>query len=68
LGVDVKKVENDNEKLNSMALSFIKVALDKSIFPRIIACVSTQEAWVTLREGYQGSLKVKEVKLQILRR
>jgi len=30
--------------------------------------VSAQEAWTTLREGYQGSLKVKEVKLQTLTR
>ena len=51
-----------------MALSYIQATLDRSIFPRILACVSTQEAWAALREGYQGSLKVKEVKLQTLRR
>ena len=68
LSVDAKKETKENERQNSMALSFIQETLDRSIFPRISACVLAQEAWAVLREGYQGSLKLKEVKLQTLRR
>ena len=49
LSVDAKKEAKANERQNSMALSFIQVALDKSIFPRILACVLAQEAWAILR-------------------
>jgi len=37
LGADAKKESKENERQNSMALSFIQAALDKSIFPRILA-------------------------------
>ena len=52
LSVDAKKEAKENERQNSMALSFIQAALDRSIFPRISACVSAQEAWAILSEGY----------------
>ena len=36
---DAKKEAKENERQNSMALSFIQATLDRSIFPRILACV-----------------------------
>ena len=56
LSANGKKKTKENERQNSMSLSFISTY------------VLAQEAWAVLREGYQGSLKVKEVKLQTLRR
>ena len=40
LSVDVKKEVKENERQNSMILSFIQVALDKSIFSKLSTCVS----------------------------
>jgi hypothetical protein len=39
-----------------------------SIFPRIAATTKSKQAWETLQNAYQGSSKVKFVKLQLLRR
>ena len=39
LSADAKKEAKENERQNSMVLSFIQATLDRSIFPRILACV-----------------------------
>lgn len=44
LSADAKKEAKENERQNSMALSFIQAMLDRSIFSKISTCVSAQEA------------------------
>lgn len=39
-----------------------------SIFPRLVGVTKSKEAWDALQQAYQGSDKVKIVKLQPLRR
>ena len=42
--------------------------MDISIFPKIAECGMSHDAWETFEKVCNGSLKVKVVKLQILRR
>jgi len=39
-----------------------------SIFPRLVGVTKSKEAWDALQQAYQGTDKVKIVKLQPLRR
>jgi len=38
------------------------------VFPRITECGKSHDAWETLEKAYKGSVKVRIVKLQMLRR
>jgi len=67
LSVDDKKAMKECRSKNSLALSHLQEALDRSIFPRIAGCKIAKEAWAVLKAGFQGSDQVKEVKLQTLR-
>ncbi|XP_073103322.1 uncharacterized protein [Elaeis guineensis] len=58
----------ENRKKDSKALLVIQQAVDESIFSRIVAATKSQKAWMILEKEYQGSDKVKIVKLQGLRR
>jgi predicted glycosyltransferase len=46
----------------------IQQALADTIFPRIIGAKTAKEAWDILQEEFQGTTKVRLVKLQSLRR
>ncbi|GKE52349.1 hypothetical protein Tco_1487505 [Tanacetum coccineum] len=65
-GDDAQKKEN--VKRDAKALFFIQQAMDNSIFLRISAALTANQAWAILKTGYQGSTKVITVKLQSLRR
>ena len=67
LSADDKKAMKECRSKNSLALSHLQAALDRSIFPRIGGCKTAKEAWAVLKAGFQGSDQVKEVKLQTLR-
>lgn len=41
--------------------------MEKILFPRIASYTTSNEAWKALKDGYQGSAKVKKVKLQTLK-
>eukprot|EP01018_Ginkgo_biloba_P027383 Gb_35303 [translate_table: standard] len=58
----------ENRKKDAKALSYIQMALSDSIFPRIAAATNSKQAWDILQNAFQGSAKVKLVKLQLLRR
>jgi hypothetical protein len=58
----------ENRKKNSKALFFIQQAMHDSIFPILDATTKSKEAWDVLQQTYQGTNKVKVVKLQSLRR
>ena len=44
------------------------MAMDKSIFPRIASCTTDKDAWKALKDGYQGSNQVKQVRIKPLKR
>ena len=50
------------------ALFILQTWVDISIFPKIAECGMSSDAWETFEKACNGSLKVKVVKLQILRR
>ncbi|KAK4398911.1 hypothetical protein Sango_1366600 [Sesamum angolense] len=61
------KLENKKAK-DSEALYYIQTAVADHIFPRISVATSAKEAWSILQKEYQGSAKVRIIKLQTLRR
>ncbi|KAK4386398.1 putative disease resistance protein [Sesamum angolense] len=61
------KLENKKAK-DSEALYYIQTTVADHIFPRISVATSTKEAWSILQKEYQGSAKVRIIKLQTLRR
>ncbi|KAL0387812.1 UNVERIFIED_CONTAM: Retrovirus-related Pol polyprotein from transposon TNT 1-94 [Sesamum radiatum] len=65
--VEKGKLENKKAK-DSEALYYIQTAVADHIFPRISVATSAKEAWSILQKEYQGSAKVRIIKLQTLRR
>lgn len=47
------KIAKEAHKKNSFALYHLQASLDKSIFPSIASCTSTQYAWKACKEGYK---------------
>jgi hypothetical protein len=62
------QLRENRKKKDSKALFFIQQAVHDSIFPRLVATTKSKEAWDVLQQAYQGTDKVKVVKLQSLRR
>ena len=58
----------ENRKKDNKALGLIQQGLNESIFPKILSAESSKKSWDTLKTCYQGVTKVKNVKLQNLRR
>ena len=63
-----KKELKKNKQKNSKALFTLQQAVTDPIFPRIMGAKTTKEAWNTLQEEFQRSVKVCVIKLQSLRR
>ncbi|KAL3729300.1 hypothetical protein ACJRO7_026409 [Eucalyptus globulus] len=61
-------VSKDQLQKDAKALYFIQQALSETVFPRIIGARTAKEAWDILREEFQGSEKVRIIRLQTLRR
>ena len=57
-----------NRKKDNKPLGLIQQGLSESIYPNISSVESSKKAWDTLKMCYQGVTKVKNVKLQNLRR
>ena len=57
-----------NWKKDNKALGLIQQGLSESIFLKISSAESSKKSWDTLETCYQGVTKVKNVKLQNLRR
>ncbi|MQL74490.1 hypothetical protein Taro_006850 [Colocasia esculenta] len=64
-----KWTEDDKKKisLNCKAKSILCCALSKKEFNRIFACKSAMEMWEKLRITYEGTGKVKETRIDILK-
>ncbi|KAJ4789254.1 polyprotein [Rhynchospora pubera] len=58
----------DTAKRDAKALFFIQQAVHESLFAKIAAATTANEAWTTLKIAFQGSSKVIAIKLQGLRR
>ena len=58
----------ENWKKDNKALGLIQQGLSEYIFPKISSVESSKKVWDTLETCYQGVTKVKNVKLQNLRR
>ena len=58
----------ENWKKDNKSLGLIQQGLSESIFPKITSVDSSNKSWDTLETCYQGATKVKNVKLQNLRR
>ena len=58
----------ENKPKDSKALYILQQAMDDAIFPRIMDATSSKDAWNILQEEFQGSVKVRAIKLQSLRR
>jgi len=63
-----KDLIKENKKKDAKALFFIQQAMEESIFPWVAAATRSKHAWDTLQNSYQGTSKVKLVRLQMLRR
>ena len=63
-----KDILKQNKKKDSKALFFIQQEMEESIFPWVVAATRSKHAWDTLQNSYQGTSKVKLVRLQMLRR
>ena len=63
-----KDVLREQRKKDGKALFYINQAMHESILPRVAATTNAKKAWDTLETSYQGLGKVKNSKLQILRR
>src|ERR1044072_2487080 len=66
LNATQEKELKKNKQKNSKALFTLQQAVTNAIFPRIMGAKTAKEAWNT--EEFQGSDKLRAVKLQSLRR
>ena len=57
----------DTAKRDAKALFFIQQAVHESVFAKIAAAETANQAWSTLKTAFQGSSKVVAIKLQGLR-
>ena len=58
----------ENQKKDNKSLGLVQQGLSESIFLKISNSEFSKKAWDTLETCYQGVTKVKNVKLQNLRR
>jgi uncharacterized membrane protein YgcG len=58
----------ETKKSNAKALCLIQQSIDDVVFPKIAASTTAKDAWNVLKTSYEGSVRVKAVKLQTLRR
>ncbi|XP_062088349.1 uncharacterized protein LOC133794923 [Humulus lupulus] len=68
LSENQKKALEENQQKDSQALFCLQQAMTDDIFPRIMGVSVAKEAWDTLQEEFQGTVKVRTVKLHKLRR
>ena len=62
------KYHNDECSKKFKALTFIHQSVSDAIFPRILGAQTAKEAWDKLRDEFQGSERVRSVKLLTLKR
>ena len=63
-----RRLKKEAEKKNTMALFHTQMALEKSLFPKIVDAQTTKEAWKTLKDAYHRNEQIKVMKLQTLKR
>ena len=68
LSGDESRLLKEKKQKDALALGKIQQAVSDTIFPRIMAAAKAKEAWDILQQEFQGSTKVRSIKLQHLRR
>lgn len=68
MGEQAKTAKKLAQKNNSFALYHLQASMGTAIFPRIASCTSAKDAWEALKQGFQGSTQIKQVRLQTLKR
>jgi len=63
-----KQELKENRKKDAKALFLIQQSISEKIFPRITGARSSKEAWEILQKEFQGSDKVRSVKLLTIKR
>eukprot|EP00253_Pinus_taeda_P004822 PITA_04822 len=63
-----KDLLKSNRKKDSKSRVLLYLVVDQSVFPRLAAAKTSNEAWQTLKTAYQGMERVKTSKLQLLRK
>ncbi|KAJ4764255.1 polyprotein [Rhynchospora pubera] len=66
--VVVDEKEKENKKKDAKALFCIQQGISRKLFPRIIGAKTSKEAWDILQREFQGTDKVRAVKLLTLKR
>jgi len=59
-----KKALKENKPKDSKALFFLQQAVADNIFRRIMGATGAKDVWGTIKEEFQGSDKVRAIKLQ----
>lgn len=68
MGEQAKTAKKLAQKNNYFALYHLQASMGTAIFPRIASCTSAKDAWEALKQGFQGSTQIKQVRLQTLKR
>ena len=50
-----RRIKKEAEKKYAMTLFHIQMALDKSLFPRIVDAQKTKNSWKTLKDAYHDN-------------
>ena len=66
--VETSNEKKENKKKDAKALYLIQQAITDKFFPRIISATSSKEAWQILQNEFQGTEKVRVVKLLTVKR
>lgn len=65
-GPDEEQQSKENRKKDAMALFFLQQAIHETMVSRIAAVITSRQGRRTLQTKFQGSSKLKIVKLQTL--
>lgn len=66
--VEQLRQEKKERQKDATALYAIQLAVDDTNFSRIMGATTSKEAWDLLKEEFQGTAKVRSIKLQTMRR
>jgi uncharacterized protein (UPF0147 family) len=67
-GIETSDEAKEKKKRDAKALYLIQQSISDKNFPRIIGARRAKEAWEFLQKEYQGTDKVRSVKLLTLKR
>src|SRR5262249_39976990 len=60
------KAEKEKVQLNEVAMNILYCGLNESDFSRICTCISAKDIWDNLENTYEGSTRMKDIKISLL--